>query len=351
MVKRFLILLFLCFLLSSCKTQYKIIHNGEISELSYKSLPYNELITSVENVVNAGRNHYRKKAIVKRLEAFGLKESIRQERIDWLSVQKNIIVDISGKSDSLIYIIAHYDKTDVSPLKLASVLTSGLLDPLISWSYTSQGAIDNATGVAVAMQLIKSLWEKDTHYSYRLLLTGSEESGLRGSRAHVARLTLKEFSKIKFVINVDVVGVKGKQNCIYKLSDDDLDKKVILSAGLEGLDLGIGKMPLGASSDFLPFKKTSFGLDFARSFAFNLSGSILPQRSYFTKKKSTKVINFSACELLDFGDTVSDFTLLPVGSFHGFRDNIKKVDPQKLFEMYQVVDLFLQAEEKSISLD
>ena len=309
------------------------------------------LVGSVEKIVNAGGNHYRKKAIVKRLEAFGLKESIRQERIDWLSVQKNIIVDIPGKSDSLIYIIAHYDKTDVSPLKLASVLTSGLLDPLISWSYTSQGAIDNATGVAVAMQLIKSLREKDTHYSYRLLLTGSEESGLRGSRAHVARLTLKEFSKIKFVINIDVVGVKGKQNCVYKLSDDDLEKKVILSAGLEGLDLGIGKMPLGASSDFLPFKKTSFGLDFARSFAFNLSGSILPQRSYFTKKKSTKVINFSACELLDFGDTVSDFTLLPVGSFHGFRDNIKKVDPQKLFEMYLVVDLFLQAEEKAISLD
>ncbi|MDB4015342.1 hypothetical protein N9483_03170 [Flavobacteriaceae bacterium] len=40
--------------------------------------------------------------------------------------------------------------------------------------------------------------------------SGSGDSGLRGSCAHVARLSLKEFNKIKFVINVDVVGVKGK---------------------------------------------------------------------------------------------------------------------------------------------
>lgn len=342
MINKFHHVLFFCFLLSACKTQNKIIYNEEVTEQSNESTTYRELISTVEDVVNAGGNHFRKKAILNQLETFGLKEQTRQERIDWLSVQKNIIVDLPGKSDSLIYVVAHYDKTDISPLKFISVLANGLLDPLISWSYTSQGAIDNATGVAVAMQLIKSLKEKENNYSYRLLLAGSEESGLRGSRAHVARLTLEEFNKIKFVVNIDIVGVKGKQNCVYKLSDDRLEQKVIMLASEDGLDLGRGEMPLGATSDFLPFKKTSFGLDFARSFAFNLTGSFLPQRSYFTKKKSTKVINFSACELLDFGDTISDFTLLPVGSFHGFRDNIKKVDPYKLYEMYQVVDFFLE---------
>ena len=303
---------------------------------------FHELIVSVEKIVNAGGNHYRKKAIIKRLDAFGLKEHTRQERIDWLSVQKNIIVDLPGKSDSLIYVVAHYDKTDINPLKFISVLTNGLLDPLISWSYTSQGAIDNATGVAVAMQLMKSLKDKENKYSYRLLLAGSEESGLRGSRAHVARLTLEEFNKIKFVVNIDIVGVKGKQNCVYKLSDDRLEQKVIMLASEDGLDLGRGEMPAGAYSDYLPFKKTSFELDFARSFAFNLTGSFLPQRSYFTKKKSTKVINFSSCELVNVGDYVASTILLPFGSVHGFRDNIKKVDPYKLYEMYQVVDFFLE---------
>ncbi|MEK9612936.1 MAG: hypothetical protein VW080_03310, partial [Flavobacteriaceae bacterium] len=112
-----------------------------------------------------------------------------------------------------------------------------------------------------------------------------------------------------------------------------------------------GSMPAGASSDYLPFKSTNFGLDFARSFAFNLTGSFLPQRSYFTQKKSTKVINFSSCEFLDVGDTIGGFTLLPLGAIHGFRDNIKKVDPVKLHEMYQLIEFFIQENEKHTEVD
>ena len=103
------------------------------------------------------------------------------------------------------------------------------------------------------------------------------------------------------------------------------------------------------AGDYVPFKKSNFGLDFYRSFKYNFLGSFLPQRSYFTKNKSTKVINFSACELLDVGDYVASTVLLPVGSLHGFRDNIIMVDPQKLHEMYQLIHLFLQEEEKSMT--
>ena len=337
-----LIIIFLC----SCSTYHKVeLSNQGISTFE-KQNDFEDLISSVEKVVNAGGNHYRKKAIIKRLDAFGLKEHTHQERIDWLSVQKNIIVDLPGKSDSLVYVVAHYDKTDINPLKYASILLNGLLDPLISWSYTSQGAIDNATGVAVAIQVMKLLQKTDRHYSYRMLLAGSEESGIRGSRAHVARLSLEEFDKIKYVINIDVVGVKEKQNCVYTISDDGLENSVKNIAKKNSIKLGVGSMPVGASSDYLPFKKTSFGLDFARSFAFNLTGSLLPQRSYFTAKKATKIINFSACKLIDAGDYIAGTILLPVGSLHGFRDNIKKVDPVKLHQMYDVIRLFIEEEEK-----
>ena len=154
-------------------------------------------------------------------------------------------------------------------------------------------------------------------------------------------LSSEEFDKIKFVINVDVVGVKGKQNCLYAVSDNDLEQDAIIIAIQNNFELGIDEIPLGASSDYLPFKNTSFGLDFVRSFAFNVTGSLLPQRSYFTKKKSTKVINFSACELLDFGDYTSGLVLLPAGSIHGFRDNIKQVDADKLYDMYQLISKFI----------
>jgi|TARA_B110000967_G_C18318006_1_gene286179 hypothetical protein len=61
------------------------------------------------------------------------------------------------------------------------------------------------------------------------------------------------------------------------------------------------------------------------------------------------VINFSACKLLDVGDYVANTVLLPVGSIHGFRDNIKQVDLDKLYEMYQLISLFLHEEGKSIA--
>ena len=338
--------LFVLIFLSSCRTYTKV--SFPDSEDFKNDSEIKQLSLSVEEITNSGGNHYRKKGILKRLEEFGLKKHTTSERIDWLSVQKNIVVNLQGKSDSLIYIVAHYDKTDINPLKLVSVFLNGLLDPLISWSYTSQGAIDNATGVSVGLQLANSLSRKKNYYSYRILFTGSEESGLRGSRAHVARLKPKEFNLIKFVVNIDVVGVKDKQNCIYMLSDDILEKKVLKIAEKERLELGVGSMPAGASSDYLPFKNTSFGLDFTRSFAFNLIGSFLPQRSYFTKKKSTKVINFSSCEFLDFGDTLGGFTLLPLGSIHGFRDNINKVDPIKLFEMYKLIEYFIFENERLV---
>jgi len=343
-MQKFLIFVVVLILFLSCGT-YRAVPVSDLVPISHAN-EIKELSASLEKVVNAGGNHYRKKAIVSQLEEFGLKEHTVSERIDWLSLQKNVVVNIQGKSDSLIYVVAHYDKTDINPLKLVSVFLNGLLDPLISWSYTSQGAIDNATGVSVALQLSKSLSKKENHYSYRILFSGSEESGLRGARAHVARLKPEEFNLIKFVINIDVVGVKDKPNCVYMLSDDDLEKEALKIAEQAHLELGLGSMPAGASSDYLPFKSMSLGLDFARSFAYNLTGSFLPQRSYFTQKKSTKVVNFSSCGFLDVGDTVGGFTLLPLGAIHGFRDNIKKVDPIKLLEMYQLLKFFIQENEK-----
>ena len=62
------------------------------------------------------------KAILERLSDNGLYESTLQERIDWLSVQKNIIVEISGRSDQLIYIVAHYDKADLNLLKILVII-------------------------------------------------------------------------------------------------------------------------------------------------------------------------------------------------------------------------------------
>lgn len=293
---------------------------------------------SVEKIVNAGGNLKREKKIIQRAREFKLSKYITTENIDWLSFQKNILIEIKGKTNKTVYIIAHYDKTDTNPLVLVSILLNGVLDPLISWSYTSDGAIDNATGVAISLQLAKKIAEDGLMYTYRILLVGAEESGLRGSRSHVARLSDNLSKNILYAINTDVIGVKNKNNCVSTdVSNSKLSSLSLQVAQELDIELGVGKIPALACSDYASFKKTSFLTNFGRSLKFNLIGAFLPQRSYFTKKKETEIINFTSCNLLNASDYIGGTLLLPIGTIHGFRDTIKLVDEKKMYEQYLLI--------------
>ena len=68
----------------------------------------------------------------------------------------------------------------------------------------------------------------------------------------------------------------------------------------------------------------------------------MPQRSYFTNKKEHEVINFSSCDLLDAGDYIGSTIALPIGSLHGFRDSIKLVDENKLYEQFLLAFNFIK---------
>ncbi|MFK7811999.1 MAG: M28 family metallopeptidase [Maribacter sp.] len=342
-IYRFILLALLC---TSCaeKLVPTSLNEKEIETILSKieQETMRSLNTSVEELVNAGGNIKRGKAIVKRSEQLDLADKTHMEHIDWLSFQKNVLIELKGKTDSIVYIVSHYDKTDTNPLVLFNKFLNGLFDPLISWSYSSDGAIDNATGVAVSLQLAKALNNKGLKYTYRILLVGAEESGLRGSRAHVARIPQEEFSKVIYMINMDVIGVKNKRNCVSSdISNSILSTLALESATELGMELGAGSIPVMACSDYASFKKTSFFTDFGRSLQFNLVGAFLPQRSYFTKSKSTEIINFSSCNLIDAGDYIGGTILLPIGSIHGFRDSINLVDETKLYEQYQIVYNFI----------
>ena len=118
------------------------------------------LNTSVEKIVNAGGNLKRARSIIKRIKKLDLSKNVSKETIDWFTFQKNILIEIKGESNTIVYIVAHYDKVDMNPLVLPSILLNGALDPLISWTYTSDGAIDNATGVAVSLELAKTYCQR-----------------------------------------------------------------------------------------------------------------------------------------------------------------------------------------------
>lgn len=70
----------------------------------------------------------------------------------------------------------------------------------------SNGASDNATGVAAVAEVAKIVWEKNLNNTeIQILFTGAEEVGMLGSSAFLKR-HFKEFDKNTMVINFDTLG-------------------------------------------------------------------------------------------------------------------------------------------------
>jgi Peptidase family M28 len=70
----------------------------------------------------------------------------------------------------------------------------------------SNGASDNATGVAAAIETAKKLWSKNLqNLDIELVITGAEEVGMIGARAYM-KAHYREFTKETFLINFDTLG-------------------------------------------------------------------------------------------------------------------------------------------------
>lgn len=268
---------------------------------------------------------------------------MRSEWIDWFSLQRNLVIELPGAGDEIVYVVAHYDRTDINPLKFASLLLNDLLDPLAGLTYLSEGAVDNATGVAVALQIAAELAGRDLRRTYRVLLTGAEEGGLRGARAHVARLSAEERDRVAFAVNLDTVGMENRPNClISSVGDPELRREAVAAAERAGYPLGQWPLPGVASGDFAPFEHTSFLTDLGRGLLFNFTGGLLPQRSWFTASWEGRVVAFSSCDLVGPDDILAGLFLLPIGRIHGPRDRAARVDLERLYEQYAIVMEFLQ---------
>lgn len=77
----------------------------------------------------------------------------------------------------------------------------------------SNGASDNATGVAAAIATAQQLWAKKlTNLEVELVLTGAEEVGMIGARAYMKK-HYREFNKETYLVNFDTLG-KGKLKII-----------------------------------------------------------------------------------------------------------------------------------------
>lgn len=128
----------------------------------------------------------------------------------WLEdyVTRNVIAWVPGKTqpDSFLVISAHYDHL--------GMMGKETLFP---------GANDNASGTAMLLDLARhySLLENHHNYSIAFMAFAGEETGLLGSKFYTENPYF-HLGKIKFLINLDMVGTGSDGLLVFNGSTDSL---------------------------------------------------------------------------------------------------------------------------------
>ncbi|MBN2115964.1 MAG: M20/M25/M40 family metallo-hydrolase [Anaerolineales bacterium] len=94
----------------------------------------------------------------------------------------NVIAVKPGAYSQEIIVGAHYDSVEVG-----------------------KGADDNASGVAVILEVARRIREQNTPYTIRFILFGAEELGLQGSKYYVGHMTEDQIQNTVAMINLDSV--------------------------------------------------------------------------------------------------------------------------------------------------
>jgi hypothetical protein len=295
--------------------------------------------------ISKGKNSKRyrfTKNFVKKNNLQNLK--VKTEAIDWFGLYRNVIVEKKGKSDSIVYIVCHYDKIDGNIFSMLNLLINGNLDIVFSLLNFSKGAYDNGSGLAISLSLLPWVNEHETHYTYRFLYAGMEEYGLRGSRRHISGLDTCEWNRCLYAINIDMVGKKGLNGITVteNVSDKNLVKIAEHTCKQLNLKLNKARMPEGASSDYQFFSGHNFMKDFGMSFLVNFTGALIPQRSYYGEpKKAIPVISFTDDAKISGSEYLSTFSPLAFGEVHSFRDKAKIVSCNNLVDYHDFIKNFM----------
>jgi hypothetical protein len=316
-------------------------HSQEPTNQSIDSAYFQNTIQKFSKGKNQRRYRFVKK-FVKRNNLTNL--SVKTEAIDWFGVYRNVIIEKKGDSDSIVYVVCHYDKVDGNIFTLANLMVNGNLDILLSIFNFSKGSYDNGSGVLISLSMLPWINENNTHYTYRFLFAGMEEYGLRGSRRHVAGIEAREWKKCFYTLNIDMVGKKGIKGVTVSenVSSPNLVKVAENVCNQQQIVLNKAQMPEGALSDYYSFQGYSYSKDLGLSLMANLSGAIIPQRSYFGEaKKAIPVINFTDDAKITSSEFIGMFLPLSFGEIHSFRDRPKVVSCNNLVDYHNFIKNYL----------
>jgi aminopeptidase YwaD len=143
---------------------------------------------------------------------------------------RTLLFDIPGREEEWVVLSAHVDGHDLS-----------------------ESAIDNASGVAAALAVVRSLAPQvaDWRLGLRLAFFSTEEWGLIGSARYVSQLSERERSNIALNINLDSV-VGGPRLATLTSGFAELEPFLLSVADANGHSLRCVR-PLAANSDHANF--------------------------------------------------------------------------------------------------
>ena len=159
-----------------------------------------------------------------------------ENRIQVINSQ-NIIAELPGKQTDTILLGAHYDTANLS----------------------APGAVDNASGVGVLLELARMLGQTQHQETYQIVFFGAEESGLVGSSYYTAQ---SDLSAIQWMLNLDMVGTPLEIDIAGKKSaPPELVRQIVQVARSEGIPFHVSRDFMvmtregvqGGNSDFSPF--------------------------------------------------------------------------------------------------
>lgn len=121
---------------------------------------------------------------------------VGEAEVETMVHSANVIAVKVGDSEKTIVVGAHYDSSE-----------EGL------------GADDNASGVAVMLELAELLKDKPTPYTIHFVAFGAEEVGLLGSVSYVAQLSREQLKNTIAMVNLDSV-TAGDIAYVYSMEGD-----------------------------------------------------------------------------------------------------------------------------------
>jgi len=132
---------------------------------------------------------------------------------------RNVLAFIDNKAEETIVIGAHYDHLG---LGFEGTLHRGESNKI------HNGADDNASGVAVVLNLVSKLKDANKNNNYLFMAFSGEEMGLLGSNYFVKNPTI-DSKKINYMINMDMVGrLKADSTlAVYGVGTSPIFKQII----------------------------------------------------------------------------------------------------------------------------